>query len=113
MLKAISWRYTATPEQELANRLFAAHNYDSTAEQLNSVIDSADPAILAIVVARKDDNSLRIAEERQKDARDKLGVDVPIVFYDATNGLLEMVKEKLGNAPALRIMNILSSSAFQ
>ncbi len=52
-------------------------------------------AIVAIVVARKDYDSVSIAKGRQKDAREKLGLDLPIVFYDSNDRSLTMEREKV------------------
>jgi hypothetical protein len=97
-------------EEEAKNAAHLIPNYNFTDEHafLNEI--NTDPsrtnevlvkvkkeAIVAIVVARKDSNSISIAKERQKEARDKLGLDLPIVFYDSNNGVLEMVQDKLGN----------------
>ena len=49
-------------------------------------------SIVAIVVARKDDESLKIAGQRQQDVAKKLGVHVPIVFYDSRAGEMTLIK---------------------
>ncbi len=97
-------------EEEAKNAAHLIPNYNFTDESafLNEInTDSSrtnevlvkvkKEAIVAIVIARKDSNSISIAKERQNEARDKLGLDLPIVFYDSNNGVLEMVQEKWGN----------------
>jgi ankyrin repeat protein len=84
--------YNFTDEKEFLNEI----NTDSS--RTNEVLLKVKKeAIVAIVIARKDNNSISIAKERQKETRDRLGLDLPIVFYDSNNGVLELVQEKLGN----------------
>jgi ankyrin repeat protein len=97
-------------EEEAKNAAHLIPNYNFTDEQAFLNVINTDPdrtnevlvkvkkeALVAVVVARKDSNSISIAKERQKEARDKLGLDLPVVFYDSNNGVLELVQEKLGN----------------
>jgi hypothetical protein len=84
--------YNFTDESAFLNEI----NTDSS--RTNEVLVKVKKeAIVAIVIARKDSNSISIAKERQNEVRDKLGLDLPVVFYDSNNGVLELVQEKLGN----------------
>jgi ankyrin repeat protein len=98
-------------EEEAKNAAHLIPNYNFTDEsaflyEINTdssrtnevLVKVKKEALVAIVVARKDSNSIRIAKERQNEVRDKLGLDLPVVFYDSNNGVLEMVQEKWGNS---------------
>ena len=93
-------------DAENAARLVPDYNF-TDAEKFNQEVNSAfrrtnevlakvnRQSILAIVVARKDEQSLRIAHERQQDAMDQLNRNLPIVFYDADLGCVELISEGL------------------
>lgn len=53
-------------------------------------------AILAIVIANLTQEARRIASERQKDALEKLGMNVPIAHYDSNAKKLEIIEGKRG-----------------
>jgi hypothetical protein len=102
------WLTQTDEEAKNAARLIGEDKFTDEIEFLNEVnknsgrpnevlVKVKKEALVAIVIARKDNNSISIAKERQKEVLDKLGLDLPIVFYDSNNGVLELVQEKWGN----------------